>query len=50
MFDEREEKRNGDRKEEWNWKLVQKSNFRIFKVANLGWSPVFASDVLCDME
>ena len=43
----RKEERKRDLKEEWNWKVVQKSSFRIFEVANLGGRLAFANDVLC---
>lgn len=42
--------RKGDRKEEWNWKLVPKSNFRFLEAANIGGRTVFAKDALCNIE
>lgn len=55
MWEEREErrkegKRKGDGKEGWNWKLIQKSNFRILEAASLGRRTALAKDVLCNME
>lgn len=42
--------RKRDRKEEWNWKLVPKSNFRFSEAANVGGRTAFAKDALCNIE
>lgn len=43
-------RKEGDRKEEWNWKLVPKSNFRFLEAANVGGRTAFAKDALCNIE
>lgn len=42
--------RKGARKEEWNWKLIPKSNFRFLEAANIGGRTAFAKDALGNIE
>lgn len=53
MWEEGEERRNKrekERKGEWNWKVVQRSSFRILEVANLAGRLAFANSMTGSKE